>query len=145
MRMLDLPPVWTLLFVLIASALGALWSPFDEEAAVVGWGLILVAVALAVWAAATMAFAKTPVMPGKTPNALVTGGPFRFSRNPIYVADLAIVAGWAMVVGQPIGLFLIWPLAHILERRFIAAEEKRLAETFGADYEAYVSRVGRWV
>lgn len=145
MKALDLPPVWTLLFAAFATGLGLLWSPFDEEALLVGGALIVVALALALWAAVTMMLARTPVMPGRTPDALVTRGPFRFSRNPIYLADLAIVAGWAMVVGQPLGLFLIWPLAYVLERRFIFPEERRLAEAFGDAYDAYRQRVGRWV
>lgn len=145
MNALDWPPLWTLLFVLIATAMGALWSPFDEEAAVVGFALIAVAVALALWAAFTLKRARTPIIPGKAPEALVTDGPFRLSRNPIYLADLGVVAGWAMVMGQPLGLFLIWPLANILERRFIAHEERRLADAFGPAFDAYRAKTGRWV
>lgn len=145
MRLLDLPPIWTLLFVAIASAMAAVWSPFDEEAAVVGLALIAVSLGFAGWAAVTLKRAGTAVLPGQPPQALVTSGPYRLTRNPIYVADLGLVAGWSMFVGQPLGLFLMWPLAGILERRFIAAEERRLAAAYGEAFEDYRLSVRRWL
>lgn len=145
MRLFDWPPVWTALFTLVAVAMGLVWSPLGDGAVVGGIAVVAAALALMGWAAVTMTRARTAILPRKTPDALVTGGPFAFSRNPIYLADLCFVAGLALVMGQPLGLLLVWPLARTLERRFIAGEEARLAQAFGAAYEAYRARVRRWI
>jgi len=84
-------------------------------------------------------------VPREEPSALVGCGPYRWSRNPIYIADLMILAGWAISLGAPLGLVLIYPLQQVLLRRFILPEERVLTEHLGAAYEAYCGRVRRWV
>ena len=50
-------------------------------------------------------------------------GPYSFSRNPIYLADLVILAGVALVVGAPLALILLVPFQQVLLRQFILPEE----------------------
>ena len=145
MRWFDFPPVWT------AGHLLVLWLlPNTGERAgrvwdVLGIALISVGVVLMVWATATMLARRTPVMPGQAPEALVTGGPFVLSRNPIYLGDVLVVAGASLWVGPLWGIVLVVPLMAVLTLRFIRPEEARLRERFGPDFEAWTQRTRRWI
>jgi protein-S-isoprenylcysteine O-methyltransferase Ste14 len=85
----------------------------------------------------------TPV-PVAAPERLVVGGVYRYVRNPMYVAILAIVVGQALLLGQ-LGLLLyaagIWVIAAAFVRFY---EEPALRRRFGADYEAYRRAVPAW-
>lgn len=144
MNALDLPPLWTLLFLVATLLLGFVWAPLSPEWALIGWVVIALSLAVSGWAAAVLIRRSTAVMPRRVADALVTTGPFAYSRNPIYLADLGILFGWSLAVGTPLGLLLLWPLQRILARRFIAAEEASLHATFGEAYEVYTNEVRRW-
>nr|WP_233253322.1 methyltransferase [Paracoccus binzhouensis] len=92
--MAALPQAWLVLFALAGLGLGWL-LPLDLPPLLRGAGLLLVAAGLGLmlWAALTMRRARTTVMPGRRPEALVEAGPFRFSRNPICLGDLILLAG----------------------------------------------------
>jgi protein-S-isoprenylcysteine O-methyltransferase Ste14 len=87
----------------------------------------------------------TPVMPGAVPAVLVTGGPYRFSRNPMYLGQVVILLGAAILHGAWLAFVPVPVLMVVLDRVFIRAEERRLATAFGASYEAYRRRVRRWL
>jgi protein-S-isoprenylcysteine O-methyltransferase Ste14 len=79
------------------------------------------------------------------PARFVTTGPFAYSRNPIYVAMLVIIAGWAVVYGsQAIAIYgvVMFVLFHI---RTLAGEEPTLAGAFGREWDEYRRRVPRWL
>ena len=104
-----------------------------------------------------MEIAKALVLAGRTggdrpwpsvqagPKHLVTTGPFRFSRNPIYVAMLVIIAGWALFyASRALGLYLAVMIA-LFHIRTLAGEEPRLAREFGQAWDDYRARVRRWL
>ena len=72
-------------------------------------------------------------------------GPYRFSRNPIYLADLLILAGWGLILGAPLALLLVLPMLWMLREWFVKGEEEVLAERFGGAYSDYCARVRRWI
>lgn len=79
------------------------------------------------------------------PSALVVDGPFRWTRNPMYLAGVAILLGAAFVLGS-LTPFLVAPLfALVVQGTFIRPEERILARRFGGEYEAYRARVRRWI
>jgi protein-S-isoprenylcysteine O-methyltransferase Ste14 len=89
--------------------------------------------------------AGTPILPGRTTTALVVRGPYRFSRNPLYVGltllYLAIACGLGML--WPI---LLLPLVLVaMHWLVIVPEERYLEAKFGDEYRAYRARVRRWV
>ncbi len=98
-------------------------------------------------AALTIRRSKTTVNPLKpdTTTALVTGGPFRVSRNPMYLGVLLVLVGWAVQLGAP--WTLAGPVAFVLyiQRFQIVPEERVLAMKFGAAYAQYCARVRRWL
>jgi len=88
---------------------------------------------------------KTTVLPGGCPTHLIIEGVYRFSRNPVYVADLFFIAGVAVRLGSAssfLPLLLFFTVIHTI---VIPFEEKQLIAQFGDTYKAYMKRVHRWV
>lgn len=91
------------------------------------------------------AFGSGTPAPIDAPKRLVTRGFYRYTRNPMYVASLAVVMAWAtlfgavILVGYAIVLFVVFSLFIRLY------EEPRLAREFGEEYATYISQVGRWL
>ena len=87
----------------------------------------------------------TAISPFDEPSTMVVTGPFRVSRNPMYLAMVIVQIGAAMAWGT-VSPFLVPPvLAWILSRRFISVEELAMARTFGDAFDAYRQRVRRWL
>lgn len=107
--------------------------------------LAVAGLALMLWAAVTLARARTTVNPYGRASALVTGGPYRFSRNPIYVADALLCAGVALALGWAWALALVPLAVLVVDVGVIRREEAHLAARFGDEYAAYRARVRRWV
>jgi len=88
---------------------------------------------------------KGTLAPWAPPVHLVTSGPYRYSRNPMYVAMTSLIIGWAWAFGSAAiawyALFMI--LAFHL--RILLGEEPRLAREFGAAWSRYRSSVPRWI
>ena len=110
-----------------------------------GWLLTAVGVALLLWTLVTFVRHRTTVNPYKAASSLCTGGPFRFSRNPIYLGDWFILGGVSLLLATAWPLVfapLIWAL---LRYGVIRHEEAHLEARFGDDYRAYMKRVRRWL
>lgn len=142
------PPLIYLTSILTGWALEA-WLPWPFLPAALamplGLGVILLAVALFVWAVRTFRAAGTPV-PGNEPTTvIVRRGPYRVSRNPIYVAFTALQAGLACWVN---GLWLLGtliPAVAVVAGLVVPREERYLEGKFGADYASYRASTRRWL
>jgi protein-S-isoprenylcysteine O-methyltransferase Ste14 len=110
-----------------------------------GGGLVVLGLALAIWAARTFRRAGTPVNPFEPSSALVRQGPFRFSRNPMYVGMTLLYIGGSTLANTfwPI-LFLPVSLA-LISFTVIRREEHYLSTRFGAAYDEYRRQVRRWI
>ena len=143
MRFLDLPPIW-LLF-----CLALVWfSPWTVPWGGLFWmGLLplLAAGVLTVLALLEFRRARTTVIPHQAPSALITSGIFGLTRNPIYLADMLILLGFALLWGKWSGFLLLPVLYLILDRRFIRPEEQRLRATFPETFAAYMKTTRRWI
>ena len=110
-------------------------------------GVAPIAVGVALHATTSQIFARhgtTRAALGE-PSVLVVDGPFRWTRNPMYLAGVVILLGSACVLGS-VTPFLVIPLfAALVQMGFIRVEERMLAERFGTDYVAYRARVRRWI
>ena len=110
-----------------------------------GGVLFVIGVVVAGWGLGIFYRARTTTVPGKKSSKLVTKGPYRFSRNPMYVGLTIAYLGEAGILKQ------VWPLLFLpltvayLNWVVIPVEEARLEEVFGVDYEQYRARVRRWV
>lgn len=103
-----------------------------------GFGLMM-------WAWSLFRQSHTPIRPTDLATALVTSGPFRFSRNPMYLGIAIMLLGIAIWVGSLPMLIAPAGFVAFMSLVFIPYEEQRLRETFGDAYIAYTGRVRRWI
>jgi protein-S-isoprenylcysteine O-methyltransferase Ste14 len=109
-------------------------------ATLLGAGLLLGGLAVK-----TLRQAGTSPNPQRPTTALVTTGPYRYTRNPIYLAMAMIYAGIA-TSANALAPFALLPLALLaLDRGMIAREERYLEGRFGELYRAYKARTPRWL
>ncbi len=87
---------------------------------------------------------RTTILPADLPSRLIVNGPYRFSRNPLYLSLVLSYAGLACILDLPWALLLLPLPLLILQRVLIPFEESRLHAQFGADYARYCATVGRW-
>lgn len=92
----------------------------------------------------TMLAAGTNVNPQQPTTTIVTDGPFRFTRNPIYIAFSAIYIGLTMLLNTFWGLITLPLVLWIIKRGVIEREETYLEQKFGDTYRQYKNRVPRW-
>jgi protein-S-isoprenylcysteine O-methyltransferase Ste14 len=110
-------------------------------------GVIPIAAGVALHVATSRLFARhgTGRAALGEPAALVVDGPFRWTRNPMYLGGVVILLGVAWLLGSLMP-FLVIPLFLVLvQKTFIHVEERMLAERFGDEYAAYRDRVRRWI
>jgi protein-S-isoprenylcysteine O-methyltransferase Ste14 len=88
---------------------------------------------------------KTAIKPFKESSALVTQGPYRFTRNPMYLSMTTALIGAAVVLGSVSPLLVPPVFAWLITSLFIRKEEAMLTERFGEAYDAYRLQVRRWV
>ena len=88
---------------------------------------------------------KTPIMPGKQPTALVASGPYRFTRNPMYLGMTYILSGIAIYLGSFVAF--ISPVIFFLGMNFIYVpfEEQKMEKLFGREYLEFKKKVRRWI
>ena len=112
---------------------------------VAGAAIVMLALANDVWCFRILSRHQTTIMPHRAASFLVTEGPFRFSRNPIYVSHVALIFGLGLLLGSPFTLLLTPVLAFGLTKLAIEPEERHLLEKFGDDYRSYMARTRRWL
>ena len=111
----------------------------------VGGVLLASGVVLAIWGRRVMERAGTNVNPTLPTTALVATGPFRFSRNPLYVALTLVYVGLALLANALWVLVLVVLVLGVMHYGVVRPEERYLEAKFGATYRAYCSRVRRYV
>jgi len=147
-KWIDLPPVWLAVFAALAWVQATrlpVWQPGPAiiglmGGLLVGGGLVLIGLA-----ALAMMQARTTMIPHLAPDALVTRGIFRRSRNPIYLGDALILAGLMLRWEAWPSLLLLPLFIWVITDRFITAEEARLRDHFGADFDRYAASTRRWL
>ncbi len=141
------PPLYALATALLVYAVHRFLSvPMGFPVAVGGWMIASVGLILIAWAGMTFRRAHTTINPTVPSRAsrLVTEGPFRFTRNPMYLGLALMLTGWALWLNNWVGLLgtpLFVGMVTILQ---ISSEEQALRSRFGEDYISYQRRVHRW-
>lgn len=137
------------LLLLLLSVLSDIWFPvriiLGAPFTWTGFLIIGAGILLAFRCRALFLQNRTTLSPYESPAVLITTGPFRFSRNPVYLAMAMILSGSAVFMGT-IAPFL-FPLLFIviIDVLFIPDEERMLEERFGGEYREYKQNVRRWV
>ena len=138
------PPLLAMIFIALAFVLGLLQPipvTLPPAARWVGFGLAALGFLLGL--AAWMAFRQARKKSAKS--ALVTSGVYRWSRNPIALGFVLMLIGLTLNVGSVWGLLLSPALIVSFNLLVIQPEEKILTSRFGKEYEAYKTRVRRWL
>lgn len=110
-----------------------------------GVASIAAGAATAAWSARTFQQAGTDISPHQPATTLVESGPFRYTRNPIYLGGSAVYTGITLLLNNLWGVLLLPVVLAVLQRGVIEREEEHLRARFGDDYAAYTERVPRWL
>ncbi len=110
-----------------------------------GWPLIGGAVVLNSWFLRTIRDAEVPIRTDKPVPRLTTEGPFRYSRNPSYLALATLYTGIAVLRNSLWAILLLPVVLGVIQCEVIGREESYLKRTFGEEYQDYKTRVRRWV
>ncbi len=121
------------------------WQSYRTLSLYVGGTLALLGVIVMLWAGGAFRRAGTSVRPWEASSALVTEGPYRKSRNPMYVGMTLVYLGLAVALHSIIALLLMIVVAIIMQTYVVAREERYLEAKFGDNYRTYRQRVRRWL
>lgn len=141
------PPLIVAAAILLAWLLDAL-LPVRFDPGLLRWAgyaMLALAIAIDVTAMVTMARAKTTIMPHQHSDNLVTHGIFSMSRNPIYVANILIIAGLGLMTGNAWYFSTAIGAFHAIRHLAIEREELHLEANFGETYRRYKGRTRRWI
>lgn len=106
--------------------------------------IIVFAIFLFGWSVSRFMKYKTDIRPVGAPSTLMTSGPYAYSRNPIYAANIIVLLGVCLLLGSLLPFVVILVYIAIVRTFVIPFEEQKLTETFGNAYRDYQARVGRW-
>jgi protein-S-isoprenylcysteine O-methyltransferase Ste14 len=121
------------------------WMPVNLPNRWIGAAVFALGFALLVWSAVTFRRAGTQVQGTEPTTAIVGDGPYRFSRNPIYLGMFLGLAGLAAGFNSLWILAALVPFYFVLRYGVVAREEAYLERKFGGVYTGYKSRVRRWL
>ena len=143
------PPVAWGLAVIAGLALNWLvplpFLPADLPAGWLGAMVFVLALALVAWAIVTITRAGSNVPTNLPTTTIVESGPYRFTRNPIYLGMFLGLIGLAIAFDNPWLLMMLAVFAPIIRYGVVAREEAYLERKFGDVYRGYRSRVRRWL
>lgn len=143
-----IPPVVYFVPLSVMWALHA-WRPWTIPGGgaltVAGLALVVTGIALTLWSFTTLRRAHTTVIPWGQVSAMVTTGPFRWSRNPIYLADAIAYLGGTLLIHSWWPLLVLPAVLMVIRRKVIDREEGYLTVRFGDGYREYQLRVRRWL
>jgi protein-S-isoprenylcysteine O-methyltransferase Ste14 len=142
------PLVW-LLIALLAMFLLDHWLPITWLLPApfhwLGLIVLLPGIIILLQSGASFLKAKTGLLPFSEATTLVTGGMYRFSRNPMYLGMVLFLLGVALCLGSLSALIPVAVYAWIIDRQFIRNEEIFLTGIFGDEFREYMKRVRRWI
>ena len=144
-RIRVLAPVTFLIVFLIGLALRPVFPLRLEGNTTAGVVLLAISLWLDFWGMWTMWRARTHILPHQPAHSLVGTGPFRFSRNPLYIGMIVGYLSAVVWIGSLPSLILLPIALFDLRYRVIEREERYLERRFGDEYRSYRSSVRRWL
>lgn len=115
-----------------------------SELRYLGWVLIILCMPLSFWQFITMK-GRTPIPYGSNPKALITNGPFKYTRNAFYLSLMLISLGVAVYLTDLSPFIIVVAEFYIFDKYLIPQGEKILEKNFGQSYKNYKQKVRRWV
>jgi len=141
------PPIVYLVSILAGFGLNAVWPARMMPSAIepIGGWLILLAVALFALSVREFRRARTPIRTRKLVTVVITTGPYRFSRNPIYLSFTLLQLGLGVWANSAWLVGMLIPTLLLMSYGVIAREERYMAQKFGDEYLRYRASVRRWI
>jgi len=142
------PPLVYVLGIVAGIVLQRVWplpTPPVPVGRVLGWACVAGWALTSLPGVAAFVRARTSIVPIRASRVLVRTGPYRFTRNPMYLGLALLQAGLGLLWRQPWVLVMLAPVVVAMDRLIIAAEERYLAARFGDEYRSYRARVRRWI
>ncbi len=142
------PPLFALGFLFVAFTIHFLFLPspiISSDFRLLGIVFVILGLSFILWARVLFKKKGTAILPTDNPTHFVNSGPYRFTRNPMYLGIVLILLGIAIWVGTlplffaPLGFFLT------VQSVFIPYEEKNMERTFGREYLEYRKKVRQWL
>lgn len=121
------------------------WHIQAELMTGLAWILQALALGIIGWAGLWFFRKKTPIEPYHTPKVLIVEGPYRLSRNPVYLALVLFTLASAIGHGSVFGVIAAAVLWWVLDRRFAVPEEQGLKDVFGEAADTYLQQTKRWI
>lgn len=151
--LLKIPVPWVFILTYLAGQIPQFLLPIGgdgihvsiQAVKIAGAFVFLFGALFAAWSLIIFREARTTTTPGESSKKLVISGPYRFSRNPMYVSLIMVYLGVAGLLAQ------LWPVLFLplmliyLNKAVIPLEEKILTDDFGDEYKTYCSKVKRWL
>lgn len=142
------PPVWLLLGVvamLVLHFVVPIARISSSSARLLGLLPMVLGLTMLLRSAGAFRRADTPLRPFTESTELLTAGFYCYSRNPIYLGMVLLLAGIALLLGT-VSPWVVPPVFGLLIHfRFVLREERDMERTFGASYQDYKKRVRRWI
>ena len=141
------PPIIYAISILSGVGLNNLWPlpmPFGLHDRLYGSIIIALSVGIAAWALLHFHRNDTDVRPDKPDRTLITSGPYRFTRNPLYIVLTLVQITVAIWLDNLWILLLVVVSVIVITRYAISREERYLEQLFGQEYLKYKQRVRRW-
>jgi protein-S-isoprenylcysteine O-methyltransferase Ste14 len=147
MKRFKYPPFLTLIGLILQGLLNAFLPLYSINyfPNIFGSTVILLGVVSIVYLLGIFKKEETAILPDGDPEVLLTQGPYKYSRNPIYISMTIILIGSAMLYNS-LSVFIIPILFMIMVKKiWIDYEELKLKKIFGQEYLNYQKKVGRWI
>jgi protein-S-isoprenylcysteine O-methyltransferase Ste14 len=142
------PPLLYVLAVVIGVLLDRRWPlplPAGSMTTIAGVFLVVGGVALSYDSIGRFRRLKTSFVPIRPATTLVLAGPYRYTRNPMYVSLALLTIGCSFLLATYWPIVVLVPTLAVVQQFVILPEERYLRHRFGTEYEAYTRRVRRWL
>ncbi|MEJ2621219.1 MAG: isoprenylcysteine carboxylmethyltransferase family protein [Candidatus Thiodiazotropha sp.] len=142
------PPVIHILSMAMGGAIGVYFPLSLPQLAMLQWfGAVLSGISLIItlWGMREFHVLDNPVAPNQPINQLMACGPYRFTRNPLYLSLILLQLGLGLIFLNGWMVLLLLPVVLVVRYYVVAREEAYLMRRFGTAYQAYQKQVRRWI
>ena len=145
------PPFLFVAGLLVAWLIQRRWSysllpgASAQPGEIAGWAALAIGIGLILWAFATFLRQRTAIYPNQPATQIVRDGPYRWTRNPMYLSLTIIYLGLSLLMNSVVPILILPIVLLLLVRLVIRREERYLRSAFPEEYAAYCAEVRRWL